>query len=584
MAAEPEDKVAPPSAQEIRREWRLLRRTLNTLRTYFSRLLQVSPKRKPEIYIDMFRASEILDLNYWLEIFFSIGIATLGLIINSPAVVIGAMLISPLMGPIFGNGLSLALGDFYLGFKSLLNIILSTFASIFLAAFITWILPFRTPTPEILARVQPTLLDLGVAVLSGLAGAIVACRGGKGGGVTALPGVAVAVALMPPLGVIGFGIGSGWNWAIIRGGGLLFLTNLVAIILSSFLVFFSVRLDTPDVRRQINEWLDEHQKDESLYEFIDRTPLRRLLGRVGSLPKRVLILLIFLGTVAFPLQSTLTRLREEAQIRHVVFEEVHEMIPRDSIFSENLEIQPSLVRLRVVAVMPGGFTGEQRRSLEELIQARTNRPARVTVFAVATREDVSQLANRVSAPSPSAIETVDELRAKLLARIQPAVVASWPTEQAPLLSFEVTFEAEASPRLRIAYLADEDLGELGSEAVRKALRDRLGTMTLETQFERVPAKFQLAFRIDRDALSEEARLTLDQLASALAEFPRARCNVVLPSPEGTEPSEMSRKRGEVVRKYLTEEKKTALERISVTQGPGEPNAITIRILPPSQLQ
>ena len=151
-------------------------------------------------------------MNYWLQTAFSIGIATLGLIISSPAVVIGAMLISPLMGPIVANGLALALGDFYLGIKSLISLALSILGSVLLSALITWILPFRTPTTEILARIQPTLLDLAVAILSGAAGAVVVSRGGEGGGVTALPGVTVAVSLMPPLGVVGFGIGVGWEW------------------------------------------------------------------------------------------------------------------------------------------------------------------------------------------------------------------------------------------------------------------------------------------------------------------------------------------------------------------------------------
>jgi len=130
---------------------------------------------------------------------FSAGIATLGLVLNSPAVVIGAMLISPLMGPIMGAGLGLAVSDLYLSAKAFAGIVASVIVSIAFSAFLVWLLPFHVATSEILARTQPNLLDLGVALLSGLAGSVVVCRGGEGGGITAMPGVAVAVALMPPL-------------------------------------------------------------------------------------------------------------------------------------------------------------------------------------------------------------------------------------------------------------------------------------------------------------------------------------------------------------------------------------------------
>jgi uncharacterized hydrophobic protein (TIGR00271 family) len=121
-------------------------------------------------------------------------------------------------------------GDLYVGIKAIVNLIGSTMVSIGLAAFIVWLLPFHSPTSEILSRTNPNLLDLGVAILSGLAGSLVVCRRSKDGGVAALPGVAIAVALMPPLCTIGFGLGSGGNSVIVGGAALLFLTNLVAIV------------------------------------------------------------------------------------------------------------------------------------------------------------------------------------------------------------------------------------------------------------------------------------------------------------------------------------------------------------------
>ena len=115
----------------------------------------------------------------------------------------------------------------------------SVAVSIAFSGFLVWLLPFHSATSEIVSRTNPNLLDLGIAFFSGLAGSVVVCRGG-GDGVTALPGVAIAVALMPPLCVMGFGLGSGPNLEIMGGAGLLFLTNLVAIVASAFLVFLLV--------------------------------------------------------------------------------------------------------------------------------------------------------------------------------------------------------------------------------------------------------------------------------------------------------------------------------------------------------
>lgn len=577
--------VRPALSPEVRRELSrgagALRRTSDALRTAFAQLLQVGDESKPRIYSNVFRSAEVADLNYWLEIFFAIGIATLGLIISSPAVVIGAMLISPLMGPIIAAGLAVALGDFYLGIKSLANIVLSSLGSIFVAAVITWVLPFHTPTPEILARVQPTLLDLGVAIFSGMAGAVVVCRGGMGGGVTALPGVAVAVALMPPLGVVGFGVGSGWNWNIIRGGGLLYLTNLVAIIFCSFLIFFAVRMDAPAVRQKINAWLEEEEKGERLYEALDRTPLRRLFGRVGSLPRRVALLLIFMLLVAFPLGRTLLRLRDEANIRRVVLEEIGQVIPRDALLREQTDISPDRVRVTAWGMLPAGAEVAERE-LGARIEGRIGRPVRVEIRAVATHDEVSALAGRRGARD-AALESVEELRARLWSRVRPAVAAAWPSDRAPLAAYALRIEPEgAALRIELAYLAEQEIGALGEEAVRRAVRDRLGVGNVEVGFMRLEPRAEIAFAPAASALTPEARAQLDRIAAALRAYPQLGCAVVVPIPAGGEPDPLGPARGEAVAEYLSREGQAVAGRVTRTTGAGERHRVSVRLIPPPQ--
>ncbi len=302
---------------------------MTSMRGRIEQLLKIAPGSKPGVYLEVFNSSEVVSLNYGLELLFSAGIATLGLVLNSPAVVIGAMLISPLMGPILAAGLALAAADLYLGIKSLLSILVGVAASLLFSATLVWLLPFQTATGEIVARTQPNLLDLGVALLSGLAGSVVVCRRSESGGVTALPGVAIAVALMPPLCTVGFGMGSGFDWAIISGAGLLFLTNLAAIVASAFLVFYVVRMDSPDVRTKIDSLVLEGASHDRLYAVLQRTRLSEAFGHVGKLRWRIVMLVAILAILFVPLRRSLLQVRDEASSRAAVREALRLLGPAD---------------------------------------------------------------------------------------------------------------------------------------------------------------------------------------------------------------------------------------------------------------
>ncbi len=169
--------------------------------------------------------------NAWL-LMSSIMIASLGLDLNSPAVIIGAMLISPLMSPILGIGLGVGIND-----RETLKISLTHFGIAIAIALATSyfyfiITPFGSLTTEILARVRPTLLDGLVAMFGGLAGIISATRKDQS---NAVPGVAIATALMPPLCVSGYGLANG-NWQIFLNSFYLFFLNSFFIALTSFII------------------------------------------------------------------------------------------------------------------------------------------------------------------------------------------------------------------------------------------------------------------------------------------------------------------------------------------------------------
>ncbi|WP_265569872.1 TIGR00341 family protein [Sphingomicrobium nitratireducens] len=169
-----------------------------------------------------------LDGRYIFMTSMSAGIAVLGLIQSSPAVVIGAMLLSPLMGPIIGSGLALAIGDIRWLRQTGKTLLYGVIAGVLISAFITYLSPIQTVTPEIAGRTRPTLIDLAVALFSGLAGAYAMIKGRQG----TIVGVAIATALMPPLSVVGFGLAT-FNWTAFGGALMLFITNLMTIALTT---------------------------------------------------------------------------------------------------------------------------------------------------------------------------------------------------------------------------------------------------------------------------------------------------------------------------------------------------------------
>jgi len=170
---------------------------------------------------------------YLVMMILSTLITAFGLYANSAPVIIGAMILAPLISPIVSFSMGLIRYDTQLLKVSFKTILVGTAASLLFASLVSVIIPLKIVTPEISARLTPTLLDLGIAVASGIAAAFAHAKEGIA---KSLAGVAIAVALVPPLVVAGVGIG--WmDWSIFSGAFLLYLTNLAGIIMFGGLTF-----------------------------------------------------------------------------------------------------------------------------------------------------------------------------------------------------------------------------------------------------------------------------------------------------------------------------------------------------------
>ena len=199
----------------------------------------VTKERVSEVQLQL-RDSSTPDFDYFVLVVLSAMIATLGLLIDSAATIIGAMLVAPLMSPILGIGLASIRGDTALLKDAATALLRGALMAIVLAVVVTWVnklLPFVSMQDlpnEVLSRTRPSPIDLGVALAGGLAATFALVQPQLS---AALPGVAIATALMPPLCVVGIGIALG-DWEVARGAGLLFLTNSVTIAASSIFLFY----------------------------------------------------------------------------------------------------------------------------------------------------------------------------------------------------------------------------------------------------------------------------------------------------------------------------------------------------------
>ncbi len=169
--------------------------------------------------------------NLWTLIFAML-ICSVGLNVNSTAVVIGAMLISPLMGPILGIGLALGSNDIGLFRMAMRNLAIAVVISIIASAIYFWLTPLQEAQSELFARTRPTIFDVLIATFGGFIGIIVSTREGYS---NAIPGVAIATALMPPLCTAGYGLASG-QWDFFAGAMYLFFINSIFISITTMIV------------------------------------------------------------------------------------------------------------------------------------------------------------------------------------------------------------------------------------------------------------------------------------------------------------------------------------------------------------
>ncbi|MEH2450131.1 TIGR00341 family protein [Nostoc sp.] len=207
---------------------------INNIRNRFRNFQpkRVEPSQLKQL-LDELLSESTPDSTYLILIIGSCAIATFGLLANSTAVIIGAMIIAPLMLPIRGLAFGALIGNFNLFRQGVIAVLLGTFLALLISCSIGWLVNLPSFGSEVLSRSKPNLLDLGIAVAAGGISGYAKVNSKIS---TSLAGTAIAVALMPPICVIGLGLAKS-DWSLSLGATLLYLTNLLGISLACMLTF-----------------------------------------------------------------------------------------------------------------------------------------------------------------------------------------------------------------------------------------------------------------------------------------------------------------------------------------------------------
>ncbi len=405
---------------------------------------------------------------YWIQLLLSAGIATLGLVLNSTAVVIGAMLVSPLMGPIVELGMGFAVGSPLLLMRAFVRVTLSIVIATAFSALLTVALPFHEITAEISARIAPTALDLLVAAFCALTAAYTTVRPGSDT-TAAAAGTAIGIALVPPLCTMGFGLGTG-SMTVARGSALLFTANLSAILVLSVLSFLLIGYNQVDAAALERGFVDHDDTRTDKVAARLQRGLQHILGSKFSLPTRVIVPAVFLIAVFFPLKQALTEVTWEVRARDAVRRIVQDISP--TAVQTQLSIERRTLSLRVLIV------GSTARAvvIEDSLVGRIQRATGVTpvVTVVSLPNARALLATAASdAKTPRKVPPARAL-ADLRSSVATALASAWPSTAGIPLGWSLEMSPDDTARVVQRYLG-APLGAVGDALLTRALAAQLNS-------------------------------------------------------------------------------------------------------------
>ena len=485
-------------------------------------------------------------------------IALSGLITNSAPVIIGAMLISPLMGPLLSFGFAFITGDRSIWRRSVKKISLSVAVTLAIAALAAMLSPFKEVTAEILSRTRPNLYDLVIAFLSGIAGSAALCT--KRNYLTIVPGVAIATAVIPPLSVAGFGAGVG-NLNIVSGGFLLFFTNFVAIVIATCIVFF-------------------------VYGFRPRMMTEM---DVRQLWKRFVFLGVVLMVISIPLVYTLHASITEVKLRSTVSELLRKGFDREgSSHLAGFDYRKRSGRIEVNAVVNAVelLSEEDVVGVESELAKGIGMKARLNLEQVKVQPGGLRTAV-VKAPAPAIapvrppVDVLKSSRESVLAVVrQSSEKIERIISPSTIADFVVGFHDKTfTVSLVLTMKRDRPVSEEERQWLTRMIAAEL-ELPVDLTIKTVPFVPVLRFKRGDAAMTDEMRTSLLSLGDAFKRDPTLRCRIEAVPEQGLprkEQRSLSRKRIEAVETVIRDECRVPREQIEAATAVRQDREPSVRV-------
>ncbi|MEO8548758.1 MAG: DUF389 domain-containing protein [Kofleriaceae bacterium] len=411
-------------------------------------------------------------VGYWLQLLIAAMLATLGLALDSTAVVIGAMLIAPLMRPLVEVAMGLATGSAALTLRATVRTVVSIAVVVGMATAIARFLPFHTITRELEARTAPTLLDLFVAGACALAAGYATLRSDADIATTAA-GTSIGISLVPPLCAVGYGLALG-DPAVSRGAALLFTANLSGILAVAAAVFVAAGFGRVDIRAE-EATIDEAGLARGLASRVGRAWSRLATARLGAFA-RILPPLLLIALVSLPLSRAVEEIKHRNKISRTVSDLLAEA--QRKIVQYTVDQTASAVIVRVVIVGDAHAASELDGALRTRLLALGVAAPHISVWAVPDAAAMSALTRRIDEiPPPLEPEPVARTVHRYTSEVAKLVRAAWPASGTGAL-VEVSLDLDRPDRVRVVHLG-EPLGTSGLLLLAKALAPGAGDLEIE---------------------------------------------------------------------------------------------------------
>jgi uncharacterized hydrophobic protein (TIGR00271 family) len=437
-------------------------------------LLGRSPSDRSALLEEMLHAGPAERTTYWLHLVVAVGIATLGLVVGSTAVVIGAMLVAPLMSPIVRLAMGLATGSPFLVLHSATRIALSVVVVVASSALITLLLPFHELNSEISARTSPTLLDLVTAVFCAVMSSYAAIY--RGDTATTAAGTSIGISLMPPLCASGFGVGTG-DARVAGGAALLFLANLVAIVVVGTVGFVATGFHRVATAALERTELDRPAERRSLPGKIAQRLAGLLSSRWGPV-LRFAMPLALLGSVYLPLRTALDEVAWQVRVRASVHQAVARLDLR--VVASRTRVERREVELVLVILGSAAQAEASRVKLDAELRQASGVTPRLEVMAVPDAAAFAGLSSTiVRAPATPTVATAAPLTPEqeldaARARVRTAIIGLWPAAAAgEALAVRASLDRDGPLRVRVVHIGPP-LGQDAREALERGASSALG--------------------------------------------------------------------------------------------------------------